>query len=98
MTRQMPPEFALTEDSIDADRHVVAVRGEIDLFTAPVLTGGDGAPGLPLPAEPGYAWSWLAREGTDWVREPVATADEQFPETLVAREGWLALRPSPTDT
>jgi anti-sigma B factor antagonist len=37
MTRQMPPEFALTEDSIDAERHVVAVRGEIDLFTAPEL-------------------------------------------------------------
>jgi anti-sigma B factor antagonist len=37
MTRQMPPEFALTEDSIDAERHVVAVRGDIDLFTAPEL-------------------------------------------------------------
>jgi anti-sigma B factor antagonist len=37
MTRQMPPEFALTEDSIDTERHVVAVRGEIDLFTAPEL-------------------------------------------------------------
>ena len=33
----MPPEFALTEDALDADRHVVAVRGEIDLFTAPEL-------------------------------------------------------------
>ncbi len=33
----MPPEFALTEDAIDAERHVVAVRGEIDLFTAPEL-------------------------------------------------------------
>src|SRR3954449_1173310 len=34
----MPPaEFALTEESIDDDRHVVAVRGEIDLFTAPDL-------------------------------------------------------------
>ena len=33
----MPPEFALNEDSLDADRHVVAVRGEIDLFTAPDL-------------------------------------------------------------
>ncbi len=31
----MPPEFGLTEDSLDDDRHVVAVRGEIDLFTAP---------------------------------------------------------------
>src|ERR1700754_2210970 len=37
MTGQMPPEFALTEDPIDAERHVVAVRGEIDLFTAPEL-------------------------------------------------------------
>ena len=33
----MPPEFAVTEDSVDAERHVVAVRGEIDLFTAPEL-------------------------------------------------------------
>ena len=33
----MPPEFALNEDALDSDRHVVAVRGEIDLFTAPEL-------------------------------------------------------------
>ena len=33
----MAPEFVLTEESLDADRHVVAVRGEIDLFTAPDL-------------------------------------------------------------
>jgi anti-sigma B factor antagonist len=33
----MPPEFSLTEDALDAERHVVAVRGEIDLFTAPEL-------------------------------------------------------------
>ena len=33
----MPPEFSLTEDALDDDRHVVAVRGEIDLFTAPDL-------------------------------------------------------------
>jgi anti-sigma B factor antagonist len=33
----MAPEFALTEDSLDDARHVIAVRGEIDLFTAPDL-------------------------------------------------------------
>jgi anti-sigma B factor antagonist len=33
----MPPEFAVTEEQVDTDRHVVAVRGEIDLFTAPEL-------------------------------------------------------------
>ena len=33
----MPPEFSLSQESLDAERHVVSVRGEIDLFTAPEL-------------------------------------------------------------
>ena len=33
----MPPEFSVSEEQVDSDRHVVAVRGEIDLFTAPEL-------------------------------------------------------------
>jgi anti-sigma B factor antagonist len=33
----MPAEFTLTDEALDAERHVVAVRGEIDLFTAPEL-------------------------------------------------------------
>ena len=33
----MPPEFALTQDAVDPSTQVVAVRGEIDLFTAPEL-------------------------------------------------------------
>jgi anti-sigma B factor antagonist len=33
----MPAEFTLTDESIDSTRHVIAVRGEIDLFTAPEL-------------------------------------------------------------
>ena len=33
----MPPEFAITEQPIDTERHVLAVCGEIDLFTAPEL-------------------------------------------------------------
>ena len=33
----MPAEFALSEDALGDGRHVVAVRGEIDLFTAPEL-------------------------------------------------------------
>ncbi len=39
----MPAEFGLSEEPLGEGRHVVAVRGEIDLFTAPelkqVLTG-----------------------------------------------------------
>ena len=33
----MSPEFSITEHPIDSERHVLAVRGEIDLFTAPEL-------------------------------------------------------------
>src|ERR687890_448570 len=33
----MPPEFAVTEQGPQAGHHVIAARGEIDLFTAPDL-------------------------------------------------------------
>jgi anti-sigma B factor antagonist len=33
----MPPEFAITEQGSQAGHHVIAARGEIDLFTAPDL-------------------------------------------------------------
>jgi len=33
----MPTDFKLTDEQLDGDRHVVAVAGEIDLFTAPDL-------------------------------------------------------------
>jgi anti-sigma B factor antagonist len=33
----MSPDFAITEHPIDGERHVLEVRGEIDLFTAPEL-------------------------------------------------------------
>ena len=38
----MPPEFSLTSESIDDQRQVVAVAGEIDLFTAPELKAALG--------------------------------------------------------
>jgi anti-sigma B factor antagonist len=33
----MPPQFSLQEEPLDHQRHVIAVAGEIDLFTAPEL-------------------------------------------------------------
>jgi anti-sigma B factor antagonist len=35
--QSMPEDFALTEDALDAERHLVAVRGDLDLHTAPEL-------------------------------------------------------------
>jgi anti-sigma B factor antagonist len=34
----MPADFALTEDPLDDERHLVAVRGDLDLHTAPELS------------------------------------------------------------
>jgi len=38
----MPPEFRLTQDALDDHREIVAVAGEIDLFTAPELKAAIG--------------------------------------------------------
>ena len=38
----MPPEFSLTANPIDEQRQVIAVTGEIDLFTAPELKAALG--------------------------------------------------------
>ena len=38
----MPPQFSLTQDQIDDERHVIAVAGEIDLFTAPEMKAALG--------------------------------------------------------
>jgi anti-sigma B factor antagonist len=33
----MKPEFELNDEALGSGRHVIAVRGEVDLFTAPEL-------------------------------------------------------------
>ena len=38
----MPPEFTLNQETLDDHRYVVAVGGEIDLFTAPELKSAIG--------------------------------------------------------
>jgi anti-sigma B factor antagonist len=38
----MAPEFGLNSEPAEGERHVVAVRGEIDLFTAPELKAALG--------------------------------------------------------
>jgi anti-sigma B factor antagonist len=40
----MATDFAITDRPIDAGRHLVAVRGEIDLFTAPEFKQRVSAP------------------------------------------------------
>jgi hypothetical protein len=70
---------------------------EVGFLAAPVLTDADGI-AVPLPAEPGFSWSWRERDRTGWVQ----TADppqppERFPAGLTVREGRLTLRPTPSE-
>jgi hypothetical protein len=50
---------------------------------------------LPLPDQPGYAWSWIERRGREWRRSEI-TSKNVFTPLAAAnelREGWLELTP-----
>jgi hypothetical protein len=79
---------------IPPDQYAEALRSlAITFLSAPVMTT-QGKINLPLPAEPGYAWSWLAKSGEKWAPPseigPVnLQADWSGPQEI--REGWLRL-------
>lgn len=60
----------------------------------PILTRV-GRLDLPLPVEPGFAWSWIERDDRGWTSvasDVGATEDDgAFSGEIVAREGWLKL-------
>jgi hypothetical protein len=69
----------------------------VGFFTAPLLTDGDHI-AVPLPSEPGYAWSWQERRRAGWVSVPgPPPPDQRIPEQAVMREGWLTLRQKEPD-
>ncbi len=92
------------EISIPAQMYADAVgRLAATFLTAPLLTtfdparpGGDqpGVPAPPLPREPGYAWSWVARSPHGWQKEDLAA--QGTPAALTAPsgivDGWLSLK------
>lgn len=69
-------------------------RIEVTFMTAPIVTEKDKIK-LPLPSEPGFVWSWLAKENGVWHTstevEPVSTV-ASFAGTQVLKEGWLKLQ------
>ncbi|MBK9711339.1 MAG: hypothetical protein IPO81_08420 [Kouleothrix sp.] len=86
---------------IPPDQYAAALQAiEATFFSAPILTDA-GRVNLPLPSEPGYAWSWLQRERDGWTElstTPTARK-QQFLDTLGGliwdrlldrAVGWLA--------
>jgi hypothetical protein len=79
------------ELSIPPDQYADALSAiEVVFLTTPLLTPA-GVLNLPLPAEPGFTWSWLGDEDAALGRA-LPTAGFAAQEV---REGWLRLTPDP---
>lgn len=83
-------------------QYVEALRQiSVTFLTAPLLHVGDRTE-IPLPGEPGYAWSYLEYTPQGWqetdasrIVPPELSATFRGPARL--REGWLRLRPRDDD-
>jgi hypothetical protein len=79
---------------IPPDQYAAALKKmEVVFLTAPVITGEESIE-IPLPDEPGYAWTWA----TD-PKLPLRPIDPTaiFARAQEIREGWLKLSPLPEE-
>jgi hypothetical protein len=80
---------------IPADQYDKALRTlQITFCSGPILTGRGEKVNVPLPTEPGYAWSWLEKNRGTWSESsPIGPAplEATFSEAQAIREGWLKL-------
>jgi hypothetical protein len=79
---------------IPPDQFVQALRNiEVTFLSAPILTDR-GSLNLPLPDEPGYAWTWIDKKNGAWHTETkIGTVNPQaaFTGRQEIKEGWLKL-------
>jgi hypothetical protein len=80
---------------IPADHYDKALRSlQITFRSGPILTGSGEKVNLPLPAEPGYTWSWVEKNQSAWTENSSigpASLEATFSEAQAIREGWLKL-------
>lgn len=82
---------------IPPDQYAEALRSlAITFLSAPVLTT-QGKINLPLPAEPGYVWSWVSKSGGEWSSSEIGPVNLQatWSGQQEIREGWLKLAVAP---
>lgn len=63
-------------------------------FPARPVLASNASFDLPLPSEPGYAWSWLQPEGAQWQTTPLSPTPSQAAPRFVPQRiysGWLKL-------
>lgn len=74
-------------------------RMTFTFLTSPVLCP-PGPLAMPVPAEGGGSWSWVAWGGAGWAGSPVQppSAGTALEAPLSVVEGWLKLTPTPENT
>lgn len=88
---------------IPADQYADALAAiNVTFFSAPILTDVDKLR-LPLPAEPGFAWSWIEKRAQNWTEIPRKDIAPPVTQATLAvrqaiREGWLKLSRSAETT
>jgi hypothetical protein len=81
--------------SLPPDQYADALKAiEITFLSTPVVTD-QAKVRLPLPAEPGFKWSWLEKDQTDWseISSPGIVTKELFLDALSNGESvWQSLQ------
>jgi len=81
--------------AIPPDQYAGALQSLAVTFVAGPLLSGDGPTvRVPLPTQPGHAWSWVEKSGTSWTETTSlkpAALEATFAEAQTIREGWLKL-------
>lgn len=84
--------------NVPPDQYAAALHAiQVTFLAAPILTDL-GKLNLPLPAESGYRWSWLQKDGATWSATSAigtTSAAAEFTGRQEAREGWLKLIENP---
>lgn len=83
------------ELSVPAEMYRNALtRMAVGFFTGPLLADS-GKVAVPLPNEPGFAWSWQERGRTGLTTlSPPPAPDQHVPAEPTLHEGWLILTPT----
>ncbi|GAB5446035.1 hypothetical protein [Gymnodinialimonas sp.] len=74
-------------------------RLEVTFQTAPILAPDAARVAVPTPVEGGYDWAWYEADGAGFTapHPPQQPTDAPtFGSHIIARDGWLALRPNDT--
>ncbi len=84
---------------IPQDQYQAAMNSlEVTFLTAPILSPADNV-NLPLPVEPGHAWSWVAQRKNEkreieWIKPAAvgpSSTQASWNESLEIHEGWLRI-------